>query len=298
MNVRSITPILNASDLAPSFAWFERLGWSKGWDRGESAGFGVVSVGEDVQLFLCHDAQGGRGRGDNDQTFGEGGSERADRGVRLSVFLDDVDALHARCRYEGLDVTFPPTGMPWGVRGLHVRHSDGHVFRMSQPLTRRSRRARRRVSSPASAVCPATASRPIRVPRERRSPSTRASNCTRWTTTRHPTGCHGSSCGRAPSARPIAGRARSSPSPDVSRSRTGFPDAFGTATRRGPPPLDPPLGRRSTPPPRSHDGGAEPPLLARGVESVTEPEASERIRNCRATSPVRRTPRTSRAGTR
>ena len=29
----------------------------------------------------------------------------------------------------GLDVTFPPTDMPWNAREMHVRHPDGHVFR-------------------------------------------------------------------------------------------------------------------------------------------------------------------------
>lgn len=136
MNITAVTPILNVSDLDASFAWFAQLGWHKGWDWGEPASFGAVFVGDDIQLFLCLDAQGGRGRGDNDRTFGAGGDERADRGVWMSVFLDDVDALHERCASAGLDVTFPPTDMPWGVREMHVRHPDGHVFRLSQSLAR------------------------------------------------------------------------------------------------------------------------------------------------------------------
>lgn len=31
---KAITPILNVSDMQQSFAWFEKLGWSKGWDWG------------------------------------------------------------------------------------------------------------------------------------------------------------------------------------------------------------------------------------------------------------------------
>ena len=32
----------------------------------------------------------------------------------------------------GLEVTFPPTDMPWNVREMHLRHPDGHVFRVSR----------------------------------------------------------------------------------------------------------------------------------------------------------------------
>lgn len=56
-----ITPILNVSDLAASFAWFDRLGWSKRWDWGEPPTFGAVRAG-DCEIFLCQDGQGGRGR--------------------------------------------------------------------------------------------------------------------------------------------------------------------------------------------------------------------------------------------
>ena len=35
---------------------------------------------------------------------------------------------------DDLDVTFPPTDMPWKVREMHVRHPDGHVFRVSKGI--------------------------------------------------------------------------------------------------------------------------------------------------------------------
>ena len=47
-------------------------------------------------------------------------------------WVDDVDAVHQRCLEQGLDVTWPPTNMPWNVREMHVRHPDGHVFRISR----------------------------------------------------------------------------------------------------------------------------------------------------------------------
>ena len=37
MLAKGLTPILNVSDIQTSFAWFEKLGWSKGFDCGKSA---------------------------------------------------------------------------------------------------------------------------------------------------------------------------------------------------------------------------------------------------------------------
>ena len=53
-------------------------------------------------------------------------------GAWLSIWVDDVDAVHARCLSAGIDVAMPPTDEPWGVREMHVRHPDGHVFRIGR----------------------------------------------------------------------------------------------------------------------------------------------------------------------
>jgi len=76
-------------------------------------------------------AQGGRGRGANTTTFQQDGDEQADKGVWMSVWVDDVDEMNKRCVAAGLEITFPPTDMPWNVREMHLRHPDGHVFRVS-----------------------------------------------------------------------------------------------------------------------------------------------------------------------
>jgi hypothetical protein len=74
VTVTSITPILNVSDVPASFAWFEALGWKRGFswndhgmienagDRDEhgTAGFGSVCSGKGT-IFLCHGGQGSRG---------------------------------------------------------------------------------------------------------------------------------------------------------------------------------------------------------------------------------------------
>jgi hypothetical protein len=126
MYVKSLTPILNVRDLEQSFAWFAKFGWTKGWDwkadPARPATFGAVCSGE-CEIFLCLDAQGGRGVKDYDGL-----------GVWMSLWIENVDAIHAACVAAKLDVAMPPTDEPWRVREMHVRHPDGHMFRVSQSV--------------------------------------------------------------------------------------------------------------------------------------------------------------------
>jgi catechol 2,3-dioxygenase-like lactoylglutathione lyase family enzyme len=131
MDAKGLTPILNVSDLRASVAWFAKLGWRECWSWGDPPGFGAVGSGT-CEIFLCEDGQGGRGRGANTRTFGAPGDERADKGAWMTIWVEDVDAVHRECLANGVEVTFPPTDMPWNVREMHVRHPDGHVFRVSR----------------------------------------------------------------------------------------------------------------------------------------------------------------------
>lgn len=131
MLAKRLTPILNVSDIQQSFAWFEKLGWKKGWDWGSPPTFGGVCSGE-CEIFLCEDGQGGRGK--SALTTTRGFDDGADKGVWMSVWVDDVDAVYQHCLEQGLEITWPPTDEPWRVREMHVRHPDGHVFRISQGI--------------------------------------------------------------------------------------------------------------------------------------------------------------------
>ena len=131
MNAKSINPILNVSDFRQSIEWFQKLGWEPSWHWGDPPTFGAVRSGQ-CEIYLCQGGQGGRGRGPSAQTFGPQGDQTGDKGVWLSVWVDDVDEVHRHCLAQGLDVTSPPTDHPWNVREMHVRHSDGHVFRISE----------------------------------------------------------------------------------------------------------------------------------------------------------------------
>ena len=141
MDVTGLTPILNVSDVAQSVAWFEKLGWKRGfaWDgegmipEGEltNAVFGSVCAGKS-EIFLCKDGQGLRGgkpaRFDGDDDTGA---------TWMSVWLKtpaEVDAAHVLAKAAGMVILWPPTDEPWGARECRLMHPDGHVFRISAPI--------------------------------------------------------------------------------------------------------------------------------------------------------------------
>lgn len=111
------TPILNVSSLEQSFAWFEKLGWTKRWDWGDPPDFGAVGSGG-CEIFLCLDCQGGRG----------------EHGMWLGIMVDDVDEVYQHCVEQGIDVAFPPTDREWNLREMCVRHPDGHMLRIGHAL--------------------------------------------------------------------------------------------------------------------------------------------------------------------
>ena len=117
IQARELVPILNVSNLAASFTWFAHLGWAKKWAWGRTNAeptFGAIESGG-LNIFLSQNAQGAHG-------------------TWLSIWVDDVDAVHAACLRHGLDVIRPPQNEPWHVREMHVRHPDGHVLRISQGI--------------------------------------------------------------------------------------------------------------------------------------------------------------------
>jgi len=131
MRVHAVRPILNVSDVRASIDWFEQLGWKSTFvweeERDDEPGFGGVGSGG-AEIYLCRNAQGSRGTRVPAFPFDD-----STGGVWMSWFLervDDVDALHARAVELGYDVSMEPTDEPWGVREFHLRHPDGHTFRI------------------------------------------------------------------------------------------------------------------------------------------------------------------------
>jgi catechol 2,3-dioxygenase-like lactoylglutathione lyase family enzyme len=60
-----------------------------------------------------------------------------DRGVseaNISVEVEDVDALHAEAVRRGLEIVYPLTDEPWGIRRFFVKDPDGTVINVAMHL--------------------------------------------------------------------------------------------------------------------------------------------------------------------
>ena len=135
MRFLHVSPILNVSDVVASLEWFERLGWARGftWPRdGSPIDFASVQGVAHTEIFLCLGGQGSRG-GPSPKFAGDDETG----GVWMSWWVSnptEVDAVHERAVELGYEVSMPPKDEPWGVREFHLRHPDGHTFRVSSGL--------------------------------------------------------------------------------------------------------------------------------------------------------------------
>ena len=138
LKLEGLTPILNVSDVAASRDWFVKLGWQRGfaWNDGGDipdggdenehgpATFAAVCSG-DFEIFMCLDGQGGRATPSSDS---DGAA-----GVWMSWWLPSsaqVDRVHQLAQESGMTILQPPVDEPWGVHEFHLRHPDGHTFRI------------------------------------------------------------------------------------------------------------------------------------------------------------------------
>src|SRR4051812_47119007 len=127
MRVTRVTPILNVADVPASLQWFESLGWERAfsWNKGGAiassansnqhgpADFAGIHVGE-VDIFLS-------------QT----GPELRASGTYMSWWLNspqEVDQLFSCAKSLGYLISRNPFDAPWGVRGFHLQHPDGHIM--------------------------------------------------------------------------------------------------------------------------------------------------------------------------
>jgi uncharacterized glyoxalase superfamily protein PhnB len=63
------------------------------------------------------------------------GLDRGVRQARISIEVDDVDAIHADAVRRGLEIVYPLTDEPWGVRRFFVRDPDGTVINVASHIT-------------------------------------------------------------------------------------------------------------------------------------------------------------------
>jgi catechol 2,3-dioxygenase-like lactoylglutathione lyase family enzyme len=132
MPIKSVTPILNVSSVVKSQEWFEALGWRRGfqWHDADTTETPFGSVCTDgAEVFLCLNGQGSRGT-----IMPHFPGDDVTDGVWMTWWVENpaaVDAMHDRALALGYIVTCPPRNEPWGVREFHLRHPDGHMFRVS-----------------------------------------------------------------------------------------------------------------------------------------------------------------------
>lgn len=152
MKLKSLTPILNVSDVPASIKWFESLGWQRAftWNQngmiehaadsnqhGQAHFAGICAPGSEADgqddgqlIFMCKDGQGSRDpRPCTDPESDQYG------GVWMSWWVDDVNLAHAECVSANIEIVRPPINEPWGVREFVIRHPDGHYFRVSGSIT-------------------------------------------------------------------------------------------------------------------------------------------------------------------
>jgi uncharacterized glyoxalase superfamily protein PhnB len=111
-----VVPILNVKNFPAALEYYvEKLGFRKKWDWGNPPTFGCVTRGK-VAIFLCEGAQG-------------------KPGTWMSIFTDDVDALHEEYQSRGAIIRQAPANMPWGTREMNVEDLDGHRLRMGSDAT-------------------------------------------------------------------------------------------------------------------------------------------------------------------
>jgi len=112
----SSVPILNVRNVPASIDYYvHKLGFEKEWDWGDPPTFGCVWR-DQVRIFLCEGGQGAPG-------------------TWISIFVQNVDALHEDYQRRGAIIRQAPANFPWGVREMNVQDLDGHRLRMGSDAT-------------------------------------------------------------------------------------------------------------------------------------------------------------------
>ena len=120
MTIRRAIPNLPVEDLAKSREFY--------------AGFLGFDVAMDEPGFTMFASPSNRTA---QITLADRNTPGLDRGVRqaqISVEVEDVDTLHAEAVRRGLDIVYPLTDEPWGIRRFFVRDPDGTVINVAMHL--------------------------------------------------------------------------------------------------------------------------------------------------------------------
>ena len=114
-----VIPILRVANAHASVAFYAHLGFTFQWEHQFEPGFPLfVSVGAEsgARLFLS-------------EHLGDASPD-----TLVYLFVEDVDALHARLVEAGIALTQQLEDMPWGVRELALSDPDGNRLRVGTLL--------------------------------------------------------------------------------------------------------------------------------------------------------------------
>ena len=109
---------LATADMSASVAFYDALGFELAFG-GADADFSTFRVGPSSYLNLQLD---------------RGWSAPARVWGRVIVWVDDVDAVHARALAAGFEPAMAPSDAPWGERYFHVLDPAGHELSIARPL--------------------------------------------------------------------------------------------------------------------------------------------------------------------
>jgi catechol 2,3-dioxygenase-like lactoylglutathione lyase family enzyme len=117
MTIRRAVPNLVSDDLAKSREFY--------------AGFLGFDVAMDEPGFTMFASPSNRTA---QITVADRATPGLDRGIseaHVSIEVEDVDTLHAEAVSRGLEIVYPLTDEPWGIRRFFVRDPDGRVINVA-----------------------------------------------------------------------------------------------------------------------------------------------------------------------
>lgn len=117
MSVRRAMPVVRTDDPVGTRAFYvEVLGFRVAMEEDGLLMLASPTV-PTTQLIVAWDASGA--------------SDPKVRDVDISIEVSDVDAAHADAVARGLDIVYPLTDEPWGIRRFFVREPSGAVVNVA-----------------------------------------------------------------------------------------------------------------------------------------------------------------------
>ena len=118
MSIRRVVPDIISRDLSASREFYEDfLGFQLAMDMGWIMTF-VSPANPTAQVSVVEDIP----------------VPNAPPGAAMTIEVADVDAVHERAQSRRLDIVYPLTDEPWGVRRFFVRDPSGTVVNVMSHL--------------------------------------------------------------------------------------------------------------------------------------------------------------------